>query len=426
MHITRSFTFSCLALVVLIALGGQAFSATVAVGTCTTLINFATIQLAVNSVPAGSTIEICPGTYPEQVVISKKLTLIGFAIGTTQDAAVIVPPAGGVVMNATDVSTSAPIAAQLLVENTAGPVKISNLTVDGLGNGLGNSCALNLDGILFQNASGTLNHVAVRNQIPGDVLGGCQTGDPIYVESSTGTSVVTIENSSVHNYNKNGITGRYAGTTMTVTGSYVQGSGLLPYGLAAQNGIELAFGAAGKISGNTVIDNFYGDPTFNTASDILLYDAAESSGITVTNNILGNSQVPIGLYTDTPGTYGDGVTVTGNKIFGTGTWDAIDVCTNSNIVTGNTIFNSAESAVHLDAACVGTGTHNIATGNTILESACAGILDDTGGSGSNSYGTETYYTVPFPITYSTTACTIPEFAGAVAHAKTTHKSRPSE
>src|ERR1039457_3354298 len=55
MQPTRSFTFSCLALVVLIALSGYAFSATVAVGTCTTLVHFATIQLAVTSVAAGST-----------------------------------------------------------------------------------------------------------------------------------------------------------------------------------------------------------------------------------------------------------------------------------------------------------------------------------------------------------------------------------
>ena len=72
MQPTRGFTFSCLVLVVLIALSGYAFSATVAVGTCTTLVHFATIQLAVNSVPAGSIIKVCPGTYHEQVAIIDK------------------------------------------------------------------------------------------------------------------------------------------------------------------------------------------------------------------------------------------------------------------------------------------------------------------------------------------------------------------
>jgi len=68
-----------------------------------------------------------------------------------------------------------------------------------------------------------VNHVAVRNQLLGDVQGGCLTGDPIYVETGNGyTSTVTVENSSVHNYNRNGITGRYAGTTLNVNGTYVQ------------------------------------------------------------------------------------------------------------------------------------------------------------------------------------------------------------
>ena len=42
---------------------------------------------------------------------------------------------------------------------------------------------------------------------------------------------------------------------------------------------------------------------------IFCYDAAESAGISVTLNTLGNSQIPIGLVTDTAG-LGDGVSVT--------------------------------------------------------------------------------------------------------------------
>jgi hypothetical protein len=338
------------------------------------------------------------------------------------------------------------IAAQILV-TISGQVSISNLTVDGLGNGLPVCSGTDLMGILFQNASGTVNHVAVRNQVTGDTVNGCQTGKGIYVESSTGTSVVTVENSSVHNYSKNGITGRYHGTTLTVTGNYVQGSGvqLNPAG-AAQNGIEIAFGATGSVKSNTVIDNVWSCPvagaggsgcTVSSASDILLYDAEENSGIEVESNTLGNSQIPIALetYEEYGSTeYGDGVTVSGNKIFGTGYYDAIDVCTNDNSITGNTIFNSAESGVHLDSSCAGasvpTGNTNTVNSNTILESACAGILEDSVTTG-NTTGTETYWTVPFPLLVSSTAfppasCpTIPAFGGAIAHAKAEGKVRPA-
>ena len=100
MHPIRNLTFSCITLVVLIALSGQAFSSTVAVGACTNLVHFATIQLAVNSVPAGSTIKVCPGTYAEQVSITKNLTLLG----TGPTASVVVPPTGGLVKNGTDLA----------------------------------------------------------------------------------------------------------------------------------------------------------------------------------------------------------------------------------------------------------------------------------------------------------------------------------
>jgi hypothetical protein len=197
-------------LVVLVALSGYAFSATVAVGTCTTLVHFATIQKAVNSVPPGSIIKVCPGTYPEQVVIAEDLTLEGIA-SPAGDAAVILPPATGLVANTVDVDTGKPIAAQLLVQN-AGPVSISNLTVDGTGNAI-TGCSPDLQGILFQNATGTVKHVAVRNQIPNGIPNGCQIGESIYVQTAAGhSSTVTVENSSVHNYNKNGITGNDAGT----------------------------------------------------------------------------------------------------------------------------------------------------------------------------------------------------------------------
>ena len=433
MQPTRSFTFSCLALVVLIALSGYAFSATVAVGTCTTLVHFATIQLAVNSVAAGSTgsiIMVCPGKYPEQVaIIAKGLTLEGIA-SPAGDAAVILPPATGLVANTADVDTGKPIAAQLLVQN-AGPVSISNLTVDGTGNAI-TGCSTDLQGILFQNASGTVKHVAVRNQVPNGIPNGCQIGESIYVQTAAGQfSTVKVERSSVHNYNKNGITGNDAGTTLTLTGNYVQGAGVVPVPGAAQDGIQLGFGATGTIQGNTVIDNIYGDPTVAASANILLYDTAENSGITVTRNRVGNSQLPIALVTlgDDGANLGDGVTVTDNHIFGTSAYDAIDVCTNGSTVTGNTIFNSAESGVHLDASCgihFGglTGNNNIATGNTILESACAGILFDPTTTG-NTTTPDTYYTVPFPVTSSTSKCTVAAGTAMLAKAKTMPKVSPA-
>src|SRR5882762_7164364 len=76
--------------VFLVGLGGHLMGVTVKVGTCRSgIVTFSTIQSAVNASPAGATVLVCPGAYPEQVVINKALTLRGVQSGTL-GAAVIV------------------------------------------------------------------------------------------------------------------------------------------------------------------------------------------------------------------------------------------------------------------------------------------------------------------------------------------------
>jgi hypothetical protein len=411
--------YSCSSLVIMFLAvcfaGTTVQAATVAVGTCApNLISYPTITEAVAHVPAGSTIKICPGNYFEQFTISEKLTLEGFVSGNA-NAAVIFPPPAGLVQNTTDARGS--VAAQILVQGTAGPVVITDLTVDGTGN---NFTSGDIRGILYQDATGTVNHVAARNQIPGGTINGDQSGQGIMVETTSSSSAsLLVENSSVHNYNKNGIVARYAGASLTATGNYVQGAGLVA-GSAAQNGIEIAFnGATGSIKNNTVIDNVYaGDPTVATSAGILLFDAKNANS-TISGNIVGNSQEGIQLFTDTPGTFGDTVTVTANKIFGTTVGDAIDVCTSGNSVTSNIIDNTAQSGVHLDGSC-GAGNSNTVSTNTVVESACAGYLVDPDTT-TNNVTTGTFLAVPLEITSDTSTCTIP---AAQVRARKTHRAKP--
>jgi hypothetical protein len=409
----RASLMSTLPMMAMCLSSALAHASTVGVGGCTNFVNFTTISQAISAVPAGSTIMVCPGNYYEQLLITKKLTLEGVASGN-ENAAVIYPPAGGLVSNTTDARGA--VAAQILVQGTAGPVKISNLTVDGTGN---NYTSGDIRGILYQDASGTITHVAARNQIPGGTLNGDQSGQGIMVETTSSSSaVLTVTNSSVHNYNKNGIVARYAGASLTASGNFVQGAGAVS-GSAAQNGIEIAFeGATGSIKSNTVIDNVYYDPSSSSSAGILLYDAAQDAGIAVSGNTVGNSQEGIQLYTDSSGTLGDGVLVSANKIYGTSSFDGIDVCTSGNTITGNTIINAAESGVHFDGSC-GVSHSNNASGNTFIESACAGYLADAGTS--NPSPTGTYLDVPFAVATSTAGCTIPQ---AQAHARTGSKIRP--
>jgi parallel beta-helix repeat protein len=407
-----------LLLAVLLGISLPAFSANVQVGNCLNLASYPTISQAVSSVPAGSTIRICPNTYAEQVVIKKSLTLIGVsatgASGATASGAnnpTIVSPVNGVQVNAADLSQgNQPTAAQIAV---LGPpiatapitVNISNLIVDGSNNQL-SGCGTDLVGIYYQNASGTINHVVTRFQELDQSDFGCQDGLAIYAQAGYSDSVastVTIENNSVHDYDKNGITVDGDQLTATVEANYVVGIGATP--LIAQNGIQISDGAVGKVSTNTVTDDVYVNPSdcasnnsCYSASGILNYDSSGTSSvqITISGNTVSNTQGGIVTYGDTNGT-ADYNTVTNNKITtspaaGPYLIDGIDLCSNYNMASSNTVFNSSGSGVHIDSSCTestgqsGNGTSAVT--NTINE-ACAGVLEGNG-SGNAESGNITY------------------------------------
>jgi pectin methylesterase-like acyl-CoA thioesterase len=93
---------------------GDLFGLTVVVGASACQPGFAhysTIQAAASAVPAGGTLLVCPGTYPEQIQVTTPLTLRGVTMGNS-DAAVIVPPTGGLTTNAVD-EFGTPLALQL-------------------------------------------------------------------------------------------------------------------------------------------------------------------------------------------------------------------------------------------------------------------------------------------------------------------------
>jgi len=150
----RRFHFVLFALVLLVA--QPLLAKTYYAGTCKTGA-YPTIGAAVAAVPAGSTIDVCPGTYPEQVVITQPLTLKGIAGGA---AAVVTVPAGGLTQFD---STWEPVYYQILVQTT-GPVNISNLAIDGTGGTVPESTD-DLAGIYFLNSSGTISDASIRNQI---------------------------------------------------------------------------------------------------------------------------------------------------------------------------------------------------------------------------------------------------------------------
>jgi parallel beta-helix repeat protein len=372
-------------LALLVALfSAQAFSSTptvATVGLCAGGGNhFFTIQAAVDAVSDGGTVKVCPGIYPEQITIAKKLTLIGIVSGSS-DAAVVTVPAGGLITNDVTDIFNFPTAAQILVQNAA--VTISHLTVDGANDGL-TDCTIDAVGIYYKNASGTITDNAVRNVLLPAGLQGCQDGLAINVENETGSPSITISNNSVRNYDKNGITASGPGTAgvgpvVAITGNTVVGLG--PTTVTAQNGIQVGLGATGKVMSNLVTDAIYINPpncasSCTGSSGILIY---ASPGLTVSTNTVESTQFGIVPVTDpTFGGNANGTIIKGNKIGGTQIFDAIDACSDGNTVQTNVIYGSSQDGIHLDDSCSpSTGSNNTVTGNTINE-GCAGILLGSG------------------------------------------------
>ncbi|UCH85907.1 MAG: right-handed parallel beta-helix repeat-containing protein, partial [Candidatus Latescibacterota bacterium] len=104
------------------------------------------IQAAVDAAGAGDVVHIEAGTYVEQVEIDKNLTLDGAGKGST----IIQSPASLTASFVTGTNTNYPV----VYVHDATDVTVSNLTVDGLGNGNANYRFI---GIGYRNAGGEVS-----------------------------------------------------------------------------------------------------------------------------------------------------------------------------------------------------------------------------------------------------------------------------
>lgn len=311
---------------------------------------------AVTAVPDGSTILVCPGIYPEQVVITRPLTLKGIANGNL-DAAVITVPAGGLVQNAVSPAYG-PIAAQLLVQNTVGDVvRIQKLTVDGKGG----TCPAGVNrtvGIQLLNVGGdpswNVNAGFVQNSVVRNERNGCTPPPPPSVfqfAGGTGTGIasensyVTISSNEIHDVDLEALT--QTGGTALITNNNVQNaaSGINLYAavndtitlntLSSARGIDVdALSTANNIASN-VIGPFVGSGVFSNGAS---------------GNIVKNNQINASFY---------GIVI----LFGGG-----------NTVTGNYIANAGQNGLELYGSTGGNSIQN----NTVNEAAIGFFLGNNG------------------------------------------------
>jgi hypothetical protein len=251
---------------------------------CTVPGTHSTIQAAVDD-PSCSNINVGLGTYDEQVTVTRSNVTI---TGSGQGATTIRPTA--VSATTSSLFSGAPIAAIVLVDGASG-VTVEELTVDGI-LAAPNACTPTFVGIFYRAASGAISGTHVTNIFNDDVPG-CQGFLGIFVQSGNGgpgkNANVVIDDNIVDNYGKNGITANEPGTFVSVSNNTVTGRGQLDSGDAAQNGVQLAHGAHGKVTNNNISNHVYNPPDF-VACGILFFSAGGSLGQTRTNTFFNNEQ----------------------------------------------------------------------------------------------------------------------------------------
>jgi len=310
-------------------LGAQpVVAATVQVGTCLPGVkSYSTIGKAVGSVTAGSTVKVCPGTYPEQVNIFKPLTLEGVQSGNSDRA--VIAAAGAILASNIDSIFGDPIVAQVLAD-AAGTVNISNITVDGTGNN--QNGLVDIVGIFYASGtSGTVNGVTTHDQ------SGNGRGYGIWAENGNATlESVMIENCDIHDVDFEGI---FVGSnqrppTLTATvkanmiavapatgvfyGIYDEAAGSITNNLIATGNISAGNAASNTVLSNTIsvgvigVSQFGATVKFNTIFNIFNSlkpaIALSSSSATVESNTIKDAF--IGIYLGCQ----PGNTVSGNTI----------------------------------------------------------------------------------------------------------------
>jgi parallel beta-helix repeat protein len=268
----------------------RALAATAAiriVGNCTGA-TYTTIQSAVNAAADGDTIQVCLGTYPEQVVIGKNnLTLQSQTpySQTSPGATIQAPPA-------------LPATQQSAIVHVAGVtgVTITGFTIRGPGT---TNCGSIGYGVLVDGGGSAIvteNHItAIRDNPP---LSGCQNGHAIGAgltnpnTGATSPGSVNATGNRIDDYQKGGINVRGVGSVNMISGNTIVGAGPTP--AIGQNAIQISRSASATVTGNTISGSAYSGPQNVSATGILVFGPI--GDVLVSQNTVLRSDIGIGVF----------------------------------------------------------------------------------------------------------------------------------
>lgn len=253
-------------------------------------IAYTSIQAAVNAAVTGDTIVVCPGTYDEQLTVSKD----GLRIRGSGSSVTRVKPSNPHALT-TSLLTGLEVTALLLVDG-AGGVAVEGLRLDGSGlasaaGTLNCGSSMHFIGVYARNAS-----VNVASTHVTGVRSASSCAYAVRAESGGGgASQLALVTSMLDHYGDVGVMCIGPATSCTISGSTVRGDGAV--GELFQTGIFVNLGAAAKIAGNTITDHRYG-PKFRgiagKAVGIFLFTADPASNpFLLRDNVFANNELNV-------------------------------------------------------------------------------------------------------------------------------------
>jgi hypothetical protein len=273
--------------------------AAVTVGTCRPDKHaYPTISAAIKAAPAGGVVDVCPGTYAEQLEIDKPLTIRG-----VKGTPTIVAPSTGL----NELPAGSGFFPQVVADN-AREVRLLNLAIDGsdalfnIGGvvlGLEAYCPegviTNFTGVYFVNTSGILENMNVSNQFGESFPGGfgfpqlipnCGNGIVFH-----GSAQGVVRNSTVSNV---GFYGIFADGELMAEHNVVSGgNGPFGIGIAAGTGMIIHNTVTGTVSFQKTIGIEGGDLVKGNDVQSSIYGIANSGN--VRENTLNNNAISLSV-----------------------------------------------------------------------------------------------------------------------------------
>jgi hypothetical protein len=221
-----------------------------------------TIQEAIDAASNGEVIQVAAGTYEEQVVIEKSITLI-----SEENATILTPDA----LSSTPVDGSGKnYQSTIFINNDSAEIEV---TIDGFIINANNfSPTGRYSGILIENANAHIKN----NEITNILVDGKETFGIIGYGNE-----LLLEENNIPNFARGGI-GIYSGSAI-IKNNTVTGPGPNEIVTWAPNGIQIGYGASGTIQGNKVSGCGWPGPEWS-GTGIMAVDTSDV-------NIVGNTVI---------------------------------------------------------------------------------------------------------------------------------------